>query len=343
MSESSPEAARSASSDAPEPRRRSWVVRLFGAVFGLPRRMWRNAGEVWREHRVAIVIVGFALAFLAAFFWRSIFIKIGPGEGGVLYRLFVGGTVTDKVYTEGLRVIFPWDTMYIYNARVQQVPDEFTVLSQDGLAIKIEISIRFRPQFDELGLLHRHVGPDYVEKVVKPEVQAEFRYVLGQYKPDEIYTSQGFILQTVVQGSLAQIAERYILLDDVLIKSVTLPPSVAGAIESKLRAQQLLQEYTYRVDTESLEAKRKVIEAGGIKQFQETSMSDAATFNQYLRFKGIDATLELAKSPNSKIVIIGGGEDKLPLILDGTSRGDAAPPAQPAPTRSAPALPPLRR
>src|SRR5262249_14973280 len=101
--------------------------------------------------------------------------------------------------------------------------------------------------------------------------------------------------------------------------------------------------YQYRVDTETLEAKRKGIEAGGIKQFQETTMSDAAYFAQYLRFKGIEATLELAKSPNSKIVIIGGGGDKLPLILDGTNRSDLPPPALSPPTRATPVQPPPRR
>ncbi|MBM3851895.1 MAG: prohibitin family protein [Verrucomicrobia bacterium] len=308
--------------------------------------MIRNARQIWNEHKVLLVILGFAGAFLVAFFWRSIFIKIGSGEAGVLYRLFLGGTETEKVYGEGLTVIFPWDTMFIYNSRVQQVPDEFTVLSQDGLAIKIQISIRFRPEVDQIGLLHKHIGPDYIEKVVKPEVQSEFRYVLGQYKPEDIYTSQGFILQTVVQASLGQAAERYILLDDVLLKSVTLPPSVAEAIESKLRAQQLLQEYNYRVDTEKQEAQRKEIEAGGIKKFQDTVMSDLPNFNQYLRYRGIEATLELAKSPNSKIVIIGGGEDKLPVILDGTTRGDSVPatPAPPSrPARTLPPPPPPRR
>jgi regulator of protease activity HflC (stomatin/prohibitin superfamily) len=271
--------------------------------------------------------------------WKSIFVKIGPGEAGVIYRLFSGGTDVTKVYEEGLRVVFPFNTMYIYNTRVQQVANKFIVLSQDGLAIEVEVSIRYRPQEGQLGLLHKNIGPDYVEKVVVPEVQSSFRFVLGQYKPEEIYTSQGFILQTVVQGALGQLAERYILLDDLLLKAVTLPRPVAESIESKLRAQQMAAEMIYRIDTETLEAKRKGIEAGGIRDFQNTITGNGIS-DQFLRFKGIEATLELAKSPNSKVVIIGGGEDRLPIILDGANRNSNAegttvpvPASKPGPTR----------
>jgi regulator of protease activity HflC (stomatin/prohibitin superfamily) len=319
--------------------------RMWRALTALPRRMARNAGEVWEEHKVLIVIVLFAFAFLVAYFWKSIFVKIGPGEEGVIYHLFSGGTDVTNVYGEGLHVVFPFNTMYIYNARVQQVADKFMVLSQDGLAIQVEVSIRYRPQEHQLGLLHKHIGPDYVEKVVVPEVQSSFRFVLGQYKPEEIYTSQGFILQTVVQGALGQLAERYILLDDLLLKAVTLPRPVAESIESKLRAQQLVAEYQYRNEAEVLEAKRKKIEAGGIRDFQEAIATEGGLSDKFLRFKGIEATLELSKSPNSKIVIIGGGDDRLPLILDGSTRTpDEAVPARPNTSPPDPAIkPPLSK
>lgn len=304
-------------------------------LFALPERMRRNAREIWQEHKVLFVILGFAFAFFVAFFWNDIFVKVRAGEAGVLYRLFQGGTVTDTVYTEGLQIVAPWNTLFLYDARVQQVPDHFTVLSQDGLAIQVEVSIRFRPQFEQLGLLHKHFGPDYIEKLVKPEVQAQLRLVVGQYKPEEIYTSQGFIVQTAVQGALAELAERYVLLDDLLLKSVILPVPVAESIESKLRAQQLSQEFEYRIQSETKEAERKKIEAQGIRDFQDT-ITGGGISDQFLRFKGIEATLELAKSPNSKIVIIGGGDDRLPLILDGANRGAEV---VPAPTPKAPPKP----
>jgi regulator of protease activity HflC (stomatin/prohibitin superfamily) len=327
--------------EIPAPRRRSLVVRFLHWWWTLPLRMARNTRQIWQENKILLVLVGFFFAFLVAFFWQDIFIKIGPGEEGVLYRLFYGGTVTDRVYHEGLRLIFPWDTMYIYDVRLQQVTDEFTVLSQDGLAVTVEVSMRFNPEHEYVGYVHKAIGPDYVDKFVKPVVQAQCRYVFGQYTPEQIYESQGFIIQTVRQDAFARLAARHILLDDLLLKSVALPAPVALAIESKLRAQQLAQEYDYRLQTETKEAERKKIEATGIRDFQTTSMLTGGLFEQYLRFKGIEATLALAQSNNAKIVIIGGGADRLPLILDGgTSRSDSGnaveasrPPVTPPPPR----------
>jgi prohibitin 2 len=319
--------------------RRFWLFRLIHSIIWLPARIVRNAAEIWEENKVVLIILAFGFLFLVAIFWQSIFVVIGPGEGGVLYRLFFGGTeieshmTTDKegaevehyvrvsdYYKEGLHVIFPWDTMYIYNLRLQQVPDSFFVLSKDGLAIRVEVSIRFRPEKARLGLLHQRIGPDYIERVVKPDVQSVCRYVFGQYKPDEIYDTQGLITELIKQDAVSHLAAHFVDLDDVLLRSVTLPPTVAAAIESKLRAQQTMEEYTYRVESEKKEADRKSIEADGIRTFQEKSMASLPDFEQFLRYRGIEATLELAKSPNSKIVIIGGGEDRLPLILDGSER-----------------------
>ncbi len=294
--------------------------------------MRRNAAEILREHLVLLSIVGFSAAFLLVFLWQDIFIKIGPGDEGVLYHLFFGGTVTDRVWHEGLRIIFPWDTMYIYDVRLQQVSDNFNVLSQDGLSVKVGLSIRFYPDRDYVGYVHKFIGPDYVEKFVKPVVQSECRYVFGQYTPEQIYESQGFIIQTVRQAAFARLAARHITLDDLLLTTVVLPTPVAQAIDSKLRAQQYSQEYDYRLQSATKEAQRKRIEAAGIRDFQTISMQSPDLFQQYLRFKGIEATLALAQSPNSKIVIIGGGADHLPIILDGTTRSKT-------PTLTAPAKP----
>jgi len=301
----------------------------------LPLIMARNARNTWREHRLLMVIIGFGIAFFVAYCWHDMVVKIRSGESGVLYRLFAGGTVVNREpYGEGLHLVFPWNEMYIYNARIQQVTDEFIVLSNDGLEVHVGVSIRYRPHLADLGMLHKNIGTDYVEKVVKPEVQAQFRFALGQYKPDEIYGSQGFILQTVLQGALQNLAERHIELDDLLLKSVKLPRSVAESIESKLRAQQMAQEMQYRVETEMGEAKRKRIEAEGIRDFQQTITAGGSP-EDFLRFKGIEATLELARSPNAKVIIAGGGADRLPLLFDtSTPTGNTAAPPPPNVTGS---------
>ena len=277
------------------------------------RASWR---EIWAEDKVLLTSITLVVLFLLAFFWNRIFVLIESGHAGVIFRPLTGGTDVDRTYNEGLRIVAPWNRMVIYDARVQQVGDEFSVLSTDGLEFSVEVSIRYRPMRDSLGLLHKNIGVDYVEKIIKPEIQSQFRYILGQYHPEEIYTSKGFILQIVKQGGLSQLGDRYILLDDLLLKAIRLPPAVAESIESKLRAQQLALEFDYRLESETKEAQRKKIEAEGIRAFQEIITSGGIT-ESYLRFRGIQATLELAKSPNSKVIVIGGGRDGMPLILDG--------------------------
>lgn len=308
---------------------------------GLWARMKDNARDIWTNNKILLVSSGFIFAFFVAFFWNDIFVLIRAGQAGVIYRPLFHGTDTKTTYPEGLRIVAPWNHMYIYDARVQQVADEFVVLSSDGLEVNIKVSIRFRPRFEDLGRLHKEIGPDYIEKLVKPEVQSEFRFVLGQYKPEEIYGSQGFIVQTAKQGALAQLADRYVVLDDLLLKSVTLPAPVAQSIESKLRAQQMALEFDYRLQTEEKERQRKIIEAKGIREFQNI-ITAGGIDDSYLRFRGIQATLELAKSPNSKVIVIG-GKDGMPLILDSRTdepslanlpmdvTGAAAEEAEPAP------------
>ncbi len=291
---------------------------------GLWARVKRNANEIWTDNKILIVGTLFFLAFFTAFFWNQIFVLIRSGQAGVIYRPFSGGSYVERTWDEGMHIVAPWNHMFIYNTRVQQVPDTFTVLSVDGLAVEVEVSIRFRPTRENLGLLHKNVGPDYIETIVKPEVQSQFRFILGQYTPDQIYTTQGFIVQTVKQGVLARLNARWVLLDDLLLKAVKLPKTVAESIETKLRAQQLAFEYEYRIEAEYLEKERKSIEAEGIAIYNRT-VTGSGLDPSFLQFRGIQATLELAKSPNAKVIVIGGGENGLPLILDGRTEINPVP------------------
>lgn len=294
---------------------------------------WPRIARALKQVAVVFLLV---LVFLSIYFFNRIFVSIEAGHGGVLWRRFLRGTDLKHVYAEGFHIIPPWDRMTIYNLRIQQVPHEFIALSKDGLPIEVEVSIRFRPQGNKLPMLHQNVGPEYVEQIVKPEVQAMVRFVLAQYTPEEVYTSEGFLLNIIKQGALGQILERHILLDDLLIKRLSLPELVRTAIESKLVQQQLVLEYPYRLDREQKEAERKRIEATGIRDFQLEVMKGGA-FDKYLRYQGVDATVRLASSPNAKVVVIGGGADGLPVILN-MPDGPMVPGAEPV-DRAAAATP----
>jgi len=124
--------------------------------------------------------------------------------------------------------------------------------------------------------------------------------------------------------------EKFITLDDVNIKKISLPPIVTLAIENKLREDQLAKEYEFRLERERLEADRLAIKSDGISRFNSGIIPTLTP--ELLRFKGIEATLELSSSPNSKVIVIGGGSDGLPLILNADSATSPAPVRLPAPT-----------
>lgn len=277
--------------------------------------VWFRYHMIKRKRGIIISLLSFFFVFLV--FSERIVIFVNAGEAAVLFKRFGGGTQLDKVYGEGIHYIFPWDEMTVYTVRIQHQMKEFEVLSANGLKIKVHASIRYRPFLDNLPDLHQQVGLDYANRIVFPEVEAVVRQIFGQYLPEDIYSSQKFIIQNTVQNAIFEVSERFVDLDELLITRITLPDMIVEAIEQKLEKEQVALGYQFRLDTERLEADRKRIEAAGIRDFQDI-ISEGLTEN-YLRFRGIEATLKLAESNNSKIVVIGGGKDGMPIILDGTT------------------------
>ena len=273
-------------------------------------RVWKSRA---RRNTPYLILLFFVFAFLIVFFWNRIVISVRPGELGVLYRRIGGGTQIDTVYREGLHIILPINRMYTYNVRKQQFNDTINALTVDGLTIGVRYSVRYFLERDTLPLLHQQVGPDYVNVVVRPEARSVIRMVFGQYKPEEIYTSQKAIQERVSVLSKTHLQARFVSLDDVPIETITLPPRISDAIESKLAQQQLDQEYVFRLSIATKEAERKRLEADGIMAYNNT-VNQSLNPN-VLAWHGILATQELAKSPNAKVVVIGAGKNGLPLIL----------------------------
>ncbi len=281
-------------------------VRFRGATRWLKAKIWANLPQ--------ILVTALILAFLLVYFWHSIFITIKAGEAGVLYLRFFGGTVIDKVYGEGFHTIAPWDTMTIYNVRYQANPHEMDALTQTGLRVHLYINIRYHPEYNVLGVLHQTVGPDYVNKIVVPEVESVLRKIIGQFDAEEVYTTKRAIVERIVNEALEQVSHRFVKIDNVMITSLELPERIKQAIEAKLEQQQLAEAYRYRLDGERKEAERKRIEAAGYRDYN--TILESSITEKILKWKGVQATLELSKSQNSKIIIIGAGKDGLPVILD---------------------------
>ncbi|HYD82882.1 MAG TPA: prohibitin family protein [Opitutus sp.] len=289
-----------------------------------------NFVEFFQKHRVGLFICSLIFVFFLALFWTRIFIPINAGEAGVLFRRFGGGTVIDRIYGEGFHVIFPWNRMTVYNVRVQERTTLVEALSSNGLKIHVTVSMRFLPQYILLPHLHQKIGPNYVEKIVLPEVIESVRGVIGGYRPEELYTAKiSEVSHAVLANATRELTDKYLRFDNVVVRKIELPALVVTAIENKLTQEQLFQEYEFRIPREKKEAERKLIEAEGIRAFQEKITSGLT--DTYLRYRGVEATLDLAKSHNAKVIVIG-GKDGMPLILN----PDSTPPTSPPPI-------PLRR
>jgi prohibitin 1 len=242
-------------------------------------------------------------------------ITIGSGQAGVLYRTFGGGVVTDEPpLGEGFHLVAPWNKVFVYEVRQQEVFEKMNVLSSNGLDIKLDASAWFQPKYDELGKLHQEKGEDYVQRVLLPTIRSAARSVVGRYTPEQLYSSKRDAIQQEIYEETRKIVnDEYIQLNEILVRDVTLPPTIKDAIERKLKQEQESLEYEFRLITADKEAQKVRIEAQG--KADANKILSASLNDQILKDKGIDATLKIAQSPNAKVIVIGSGESGLPLIL----------------------------
>jgi regulator of protease activity HflC (stomatin/prohibitin superfamily) len=307
-----------------EQYRRWWVIVALCTLIVYAQNAIPFGVRSWlAEHRVPVLITGFFAGFLFLCLIPYILVIIRAGEAGVLYSTLAGGTQTDRVYGEGSHLKWPWDIMAIYNVRLNQIQHRFDIISSNGLTVGVSTSIRYRPRLNVLGLLHKNVGPDYPTTIVLPQVQSLMRRVFGQFTPEEIYTTKRQLIEDTLEGAVQEVGERFVSIDDLLVLSIELPPTIQQAIQTKLVAEQASLEMQYRISRETQEKERKLIEAEGIQKFNEVvraslQSTDGNDVTSLLKYRGIDATLELAKSPNTKVIVVG-ASDRMPLILDAGS------------------------
>lgn len=274
---------------------------------------------------IALGVMVFGLVFV--YFAPNIMVTIPAGHEGVMWYRFHHGTDVEHSVPEGTHFKFPWNELYLYDARMQVVTRDFDVITKDGLAIKTTISFRFRINTRWLGLLHKNVGVNYVDVMLYPEIGSTARVLISQYTSEEFYTTYRMKVQNEI---LSQIRDRMVKeniysaanivlieIDEVMIKEISLPERVSAAIERKIEQYQQQLEYDFRLQSETKEALRKEIEGKGVRaMFDGIGTKD---LNNYLRLAGINATLQLAASNNAKVVIVGGGGSGgtggLPLIL----------------------------
>lgn len=308
-----------------------------------PLRKWveKTLGQVEYITYTALVVALLLLGFL----WPRMFITIPTGSQGVMYRYFAGGTVTDRVWGEGLHIIPPWDHLTVYEVRLQQKTLNFDVLSDEGLNLQVSVSVKFRPNSGMLGHLHRDIGPDYFERMIRPDIQAHVRRTFGDRAAYEIYSSANDLLQELRRISAlgrhelgdGEEERPYVQLEDLELVDLELPDVVLAAIAETYRQKQLKLEYEHKLEREEAEAQRKRTEASGIRDYNAII---GELSPDVLRWRDLEATSELARSPNSKVLVLGGGAGSNSSLMfnvggDSSSASATAASASAAPASSA--------
>lgn len=260
------------------------------------------------------IIIGVGVIILLIVL-SNIFVILQPTERGVVFKKYTSGLDVDDVKEEGLNIVAPWNDVIIFDIEEQQIEETMDVLSKDGLSISIDVSLRFRPKPEQIGYLYRAFRNNYIESLIRPELRSAVRQIIGQYSPEELYATKRQEIETKIQTSISKtLDENHVQLKALLFRSIKLPAMIKTAIEQKLSAEQEAQKYEYILDKEQKEVERRRIDAEG--KAKANKILSASITNNILREKGISATIELAKSSNSKVIVIGGGEDGLPLILN---------------------------
>lgn len=304
-------------------------------------RYWHGAWAWAKENAVSLYALALAITLGLLAIAPRMVVEVPAGSVGVLWKRFAGGTVTEEVMREGTHFILPWDESTLYDTRLRSFTREYEAVAANGLAIKVEVALRYRVNPDAAGLLHKLAGREYLENLVQPEIASLLYKFVSKHTPANFYSVQRDEIQDFLEeqakidfpiGNDKDTAGKplrmsMIHIDEVLVSNVTLPLTVRQAIERKAEQEQIMQEYDFRIAREEKEKDRKRIEAEGIRQFQDIVARTITP--EYLRLRGIEATQSFATSSNAKTIIIG-GRDGLPVILN---TGDEAKPAE----RSTPA------
>ncbi len=280
----------------------------------VPERWYHHLAHTFRVYATRLLMILVVVLFVVIYFWKDVFITVQSGQVAVLYLRFSGGTQTDRVLGEGLKIIAPWDKLFIYEIQVQEVKHDMDVLTSEGLKVNLSLSIRFHPERQLVGLLQENVGQNYRDKIVIPEVESALRTTMAMFPMTDVYGSQRGLVQQAINESLEKVQEKFVTIDEVVLREVDLPAQVKDVIEQKMTQKELAESYMYRLEVARQEAARRLIEVTSLSNYN--SVLDKSLSANVLKWEGIQATKELAKSPNAKTIIIGNQSSAgLPLIL----------------------------
>ena len=249
---------------------------------------------------------------------------VGPGRVAVLWKASNG--TQEGTYGEGMHMHAPWNRMSVYDLRSMSHDELLNVIAVNGLAIKLDATVRYHLIPDEVVATEKEIGPDYYHKILEPVLRSEARRVIGRYTPEEIYSTKRDVIERETrQGVTEKISGKHIGLEAILIRNVELPEAIRAAIDQKLAAEQEVLKMKYVLDVARARAEQRRIEAKAISDYNQ--MLTGSLNPLILEFERIQQLQELARSGNSKTVVLGPGTAPGQVLLQA--------PASPGPGRPA--------
>jgi regulator of protease activity HflC (stomatin/prohibitin superfamily) len=266
------------------------------------------------NRRLPLIILGVIALIVVLALSSSLFYTIQATERAIIFYPFGKGLDKERVVDPGFHMKAPWNDVYTYTVNEVSSDENMDVLDKSGLSIHVDVTVRFYPIPEKIGFIHEKFTKNYVNVLVIPEVRSTVRQVMGRFTAEEIYsTKRAEVENAITTESEKILGTNNVKATAVLIRSIVLPEQIKGAIENKLQQEQESLAYQYRLEKEKSEAERKRIAAEG--ESRANNIINNSLSDKLLKMRGIEATLELAKSPNSKVVIIGSSKDGLPMIL----------------------------
>ncbi len=228
----------------------------------------------------------------------------------------VFGRVTGRTLSEGIHLVNPASSVTELSIKTQEIKERANVPSKEGLIMGLEASILYHLDPAAAATVFQQVGPTFAEVLLVPNFRSAIRAITAGNTAASLYSDgREQIAQQILEDVRRQVAPRGIVVENVLLRDLQLPESLKHAIEAKQQAQQEAQRMEFVLQREKQEAERKRVEAAGIKDFQDIVSQGIS--EKLLEWKGIEATMELVKSQNSKVIIVGNSKNGLPLIYSG--------------------------
>jgi regulator of protease activity HflC (stomatin/prohibitin superfamily) len=256
---------------------------------------------------IGIGIIAFVLVILLF----SSVTRVGTGHVGVL-TLF--GRVTNETLGEGIHLINPLKTNNEMSIQTQTLKESASVPSSEGLMMSLDTSLIYHLTPDRAAEVFQKIGADYENVVVEPTLRSAIREATASHSANALYTGEREMVgKQIFEQVNEQLTKRGLTVENVLLRDIQLPATLKASIEAKQQAEQEALAMNFRLQKETQEAQRKRIEAAGVRDFQQIVAQGITP--SLLEWKGIEATENLAKSPNSKVVVIGNNKNGLPLIL----------------------------